>query len=175
MRFEKLSCAILASCFFFQPAIAQDSTPLKIGYVDINAVASKSPQLEEAFKRLEKDIIARRKEIRDKELSLGQMQERMQKESRTMDRAEQTKLEDQMVALDREIRWKKSVLDDDSKIQQNRVRANLEQEIEKTITAIVKQDGYDLILTEGVIAVSGRVNLTDRVLTELKNSAGKKK
>jgi outer membrane protein len=176
MRFEKLSCAILASCFFFQPAIAQDSAaPLKIGYVDVNAVASGSPQFEASMKSLEQTFTARKKAIRDKELALAQLQERMQKEGRTMDSEALRKLEDQIISQDRDVRWQKSILEDDYKRQNNRMMAELENEISKTIAALVKKHGYDLVLTQGVILPSARVNLTDDVLAELKNSAGKKK
>ncbi len=175
MRFEKLSYAILASCFFFQPAIAQGPSPLKIGFVDVNAVASRSPQYEASMKSLEQEFTARKKTIRDKEVALSQMQEKMQKEGRTMTAEALRKLEDQIVAQDRDVRWQKSVLEDDYKRQHNRMMDELEGEISKTIAALVKRDGYDLVLTQGVILPSERVNLTDDVLSELKNSAGKKK
>jgi outer membrane protein len=175
MRFEKLSFAVLASCFFFQPAIAQGPTPLKIGYVDVNAVASRSPQFEASMKSLEQEFTTRRKTIRDKEVALSQLQEKMQKEGRTMTAEALRKLEDQIVAQDREVRFQKSVLEDDYKRQHNRMMDELEDKISNTVAALVKKDGYDLILTQGVVLPSERVNLTDEVLAELKNSAGKKK
>jgi outer membrane protein len=175
MRFEKLSCAISILCFFAQPAVAQGPTPIKIGYVDVNAVVSKSPQFEAVVKSLEQEFTARRKSIRDKELALAQLQEKLQKEGRTMSTEAARKLEDQIVTQDREVRWQKSILEDDYKRQHNRMMAELESEISKTIAALVKKDGYDLVLTEGVVLPSERVNLTDDVLAELKNSAGKKK
>lgn len=176
MRFEKLCCVLLASSgFLFQPASAQDAGPLKIGYVDINTLVAKSPQWEAGNKRLEQEFAARKKAIREKELALGQLQERVQKEGRTMNTDELRKLEDQMVTQDRQIRWEKGTLEDDYKRQHGRMMADLEKEISKTIGAFIKQEGYDLILTEGVLLPSSRVNLTERVLTELKNSAAAKK
>src|SRR5687768_354559 len=170
MRFEKLSCAILTLCFFSQLAIAQGPAPLKIGFVDVNAVASRSPQFEAAFKALDQEFTARRKSIRDKELAVAQLEEKMQKEGRTMSGEAARKLEDQIVSQGREVRWQKSVLEDDYKRAHNRMMDGLESEISKTISALVKKDGYDLILTQGVSWPSDRVNLTDDVLAELKNA-----
>src|SRR5687768_8729573 len=112
MKFEKLSCAILALCFFSQPATAQGPAPLKIGYVDFNIVVSRSPQFEVAMKALDQEFNARKKTIRDKEIAVSQLQEKLQKEARanTMTPEALRKLDDQIVTQDREVRWQKSIL-----------------------------------------------------------------
>lgn len=176
MKFAKLSRAFLVSfCFLMQPAIAQDAGALKIGYVDVQGVAAKSPQLAEGNKRLEKEFTARKEELKGMEASYLQLREKLQKEGLTMSNEEVRKLEEQILAQERKIRWNQGILDEDFKIRRNQVMGQLQQDIFKTITAIAQQEKYDLVLTDGVLLSSSRVNLTERVLTELKNSAGKKK
>jgi outer membrane protein len=103
------------------------------------------------------------------------LREKLQKEGLTMSNEEVRKLEEQILAQERKIRWNQSILDEDFKIRRNQVMGQLQQDIFKTITTIAQQEKYDLVLTDGVLISSSRVNLTERVLTELKNSAGKKK
>lgn len=177
MRFKKLSCALLAaSCFLFQQAIAQDAAaPLKIGFVDIQAVASKSPQLAEGNKRLEKEFTARKESLKGMEAAYLQLREKLQKEGLTMNNDELRKLEEQILAQERKIRWEQGIMDEDFKIRRNQIAAEVRQEIFKTIAVLSKQEGYDLILTDGVLMSSPRVNLTERVLNDLKNVPAKKK
>jgi outer membrane protein len=174
MSFERLSRAlvVISCCLLFHPANAQDAAPLKIGYVDFQAVASKSPRIAEESNRLEKEFGARKKAIRDKELALAQLKERFQKESRTMKKEDLRKLEDQILQQEREVRWQSSIFEDDYKRQYNQLVGEFEQEVLKAIVAIAKQENYDLILKDGVLISSPRVNLTERVLTELAGTAG---
>src|SRR5688572_15864976 len=116
MKFEKLSYALLVSCcFFFHPAIAQDAGPLKIGFVDVQAVASKSPQLAEGNKRLEKEFTTKKEELKGMEASYLQLRERLQKEGLTMNNDELRKLEEQILAQERKIRWNQGIIDEDYK------------------------------------------------------------
>lgn len=177
MRFEKLSCLLFVSCcLLFQPAMAQDAgAPLKIGFVDTQAVASKSPQLAEGNKRLEKEFTARKEALKGMEAAYLQLREKLQKEGLTMSNDELRKLEEQILAQERKIRWEQGILDEDFKIRRNQIGAEVRQDIFKTIALLAKQEGYDLILTDGVLMSSPRVNLTERVLNELKNATPAKK
>jgi outer membrane protein len=177
MKFERLIWTALAACFFSQPAIAQDAGPLKIGYVDIQAVAAKSPQFADGNKRLEKEFTARKEELKGMESAYIQLRDRMQKESLTMSNEESRKLEEQILAQERKIRWNQGNMEEDFKIRRNQITSDMHQEIVKAILVLAQQEKYDLILTDGVLMSSSRINLTERVLTDLKNksAAGKKK
>jgi outer membrane protein len=173
MKFEQLSRVLLvACCCLLQPAFAQEAGPLKIGFVDVQAVASKSPQLADANKRLEKEFTARKEALKGMEASYMQLRDRQQKEGLTMNNDDQRKLEDQILAQERKIRWEQGIMDEDFKIKRNQVASDVRQDIFKTIATVAQKEGYDLILTDGVLLSSARVNLTERVLTELKNGAG---
>ncbi|HEY3487304.1 MAG TPA: OmpH family outer membrane protein [Gammaproteobacteria bacterium] len=169
------SALILAWCCFLPSAFAQDIGPLKVGYVDFQTVAMKSPQMEEAKKRLEKEFNARKEELKGMEAAYLQLRERLQKEGLTMSNEDLRKLEENILAQERKIRWNQSIMDEDFKIRRNQVMTQLQQDIVKTITTIAQQEKYDLILTDGVLMSSSRINLTDRILTELKNNMTKKK
>ncbi|HEX5055067.1 MAG TPA: OmpH family outer membrane protein [Gammaproteobacteria bacterium] len=176
MKFELLNRVLLAvCCCFFQTAFAQDAGPLKIGFVDVQAVASKSPQLAEGNKRLEKEFSARSDALKGMQASYMQLRDRLQKEGLTMNTDDQRKLEDQILGQERKIRWEQGIMDEDFKIRRNQVAADVRKDIFKTIATLAQKEGYDLILTDGVLMSSARVNLTERVLTELKNNAGEKK
>jgi len=173
MKLQKLNYALFITCFFllWQQAVAQDSGALKIGFVDVQSVASKSPQLDEANKKLEKEFTARKEALKGMEASYMQLRDKQQKEGLTMNDEDQKKLDDQMLAQERKIRWEQSIMDEDLKIRRNQVLTDVRKDIFKAIALIAQKENYDLILTDGVLISSARVNLTERVLTDLKNSA----
>ncbi len=172
MRLERLIGAVLTACLFSQPAVAQDAGPLKIGYVDIQAVAAKSPQFADGNKRLEKEFTARKEELKGMESAYLQLRDRMQKEGLTLSNEELRKLDEQILAQERKIRWNQGIMDEDFKIRRNQITSDIQQEIVSTIRALAQQEKYDLIVTDGVLMSSSRVNLTERILTELKNKSG---
>jgi outer membrane protein len=173
MRLKKLSCILFVSgCFLFQQAMAQEAAaPLKIGFVDVQVVASKSPQLAEGNKRIEKEFTARKEALKGMEAAYLQLREKLQKEGLTMSNDELRKLEEQILAQERKIRWEQGIMDEDFKIRRNQIASEVRQDIFRTIATLAKQENYDLILTDGVLMSSPRVNLTERVLNELKNDS----
>lgn len=150
---------------------AQDGSDLKIGYVNVQEVMTKAPQTKAAEEEFKKEFTKRQEELKALESEYLQLREKRQKEGLTMSDEQLKELEDNMLAKERKIRWNRSILDEDSKLRRQEIMQELRKKVYQTIAEIAQAEKFDLILIEGVLMSSSRVELTDRVLKKLKEQA----
>ena len=58
---------------------------------------------------------------------------------------------------------------EDYNLRRNEELARIQGLIREVVVTIAKDEGYDLILETGVVYVSPKINLTERILKELEN------
>lgn len=165
--------AVLAAALLFGvtcPGFAQTGD-LKIGYVNLQELMSKAPQATAAIKKAEKEFSMRHEELKGIATEIQAMRERLVKERITMSDDARKKLEGELLRKEREYRWEQSILDEDAKIRENQILNEIKGLVLKSILEIAKQDKYDLVLTDGVIFKSSRVDLTAKVLGDLEKNA----
>jgi outer membrane protein len=166
---------VVLLCIFSQQVLAQQGDEsLKVGYVNVQEVLVKAPQTEIAKKALTKEFTKRQDELKAMETAYIQTREKLQKEGLTMSADSARKLENDLLAQERKIRWNQSLLDEDYKIRQKELTDQLQKDIFQTILNIAKQEKYDLVLTDGVLMSSSRINLTARIIEDLKKNTAKK-
>lgn len=164
----KITKMILVAVFLLGsslPGFAQ--TDLKIGYVNFQELVSKAPQSKAAIEKAQKEFGTRQEELKGMATEVQALREKLVKERITMSDDARKKLEDDLLSKEREYKWNQSILDEDAKIRENEILTEIKKLVLKAIVDIAKQDKYDLILSDGVIFRSARVDLTAKVLNEL--------
>jgi len=155
-------------------AQAQD---LKIGFVNPARVSSEAPQAEAARHKLEQEFAPRDKELVDKQKQLQQMEDKLKRDGAVMSEAERNKLERKVVEQKREIRRAQDAFREDFNIRRNEELSKLQRRIVDTITQVAKERGFDLVVSDGVIFASDRIDITNLIIERLKKqsaSAGSK-
>ena len=142
---------------------------LKVGVVNAAAVMEQSPQKTRALTRLEKEFSSRSKAIETKVKSLRTTQEKLIKDGAIFSVEERKLKERTLVSDQRDIKRLQDEYSEDLSIRRNEELRKLEKEITKTITDIAKKEKYDLILFQGVIYASEKVDITNKVLETLKS------
>ncbi|MFT7235355.1 MAG: outer membrane protein [Methylophagaceae bacterium] len=153
--------------------VAVFSTPsyaaeLKIGVVNAAAVMEQSPQKTRALARLEKEFASRSKVIESKAKTLRTKQEKLVKDSAIYSATELKNKERTIVSEQRDIKRLQDEYSEDLSIRRNEELRKLEKEIAQTIVKLAEKESYDLVVYQGVIFASDRVDITDKVLTLLK-------
>ena len=153
--------------------IAVFSTPtyaaeLKVGVVNAAAVMEQSPQKTRALSRLEKEFSSRSKSIEGKLKSLRSKQEKLVKDGAIYSATERKNKERAIVSEQRDIKRLQDEYSEDLSIRRNEELRKLEKEIAQTIVELAKKESYDLILYQGVIFASDKVEITEKVLKLLK-------
>jgi len=143
---------------------------LKIGVVNAAAVMEQSPQKTRALARLEKEFSSRSKSIESRVKSIRAKQEKLVKDGAIYSAEQMKTKERELVSEQRDIKRLQDEYSEDLSIRRNEELRKLEKEIAKTIVDLAKAESYDLIVYQGVIFASDKVDITDKVLKSLKSN-----
>ncbi len=158
--------AVLGALLLSSPLAAET----KIGYLDVARVAEESPQYKAARKDLQRELERRENDLRSKAEQLKKLEEKLQRDSAVMSDSEAKRLERDILSRQRQLKNSRDEYRDELSLRQNEERNKLLREVGEVVKAIGKQEGYDLILTDGVAYYSKSMDLSDKVLERLKSS-----
>lgn len=140
---------------------------LKVGYVNAVKVIEDAPQGQEALKKLEAEFGPRDKKLVAMQARVKQLEDELEKNGMLMKDADRRSKEHEIVVLKRDVRRATQEFREDYNLRRNEELAALQKLVHKAIVDIAKQENYDLVLHEGTIYASKRVDLTDKVLKKL--------
>ena len=161
----KLSWLLLVLAFV---GTSVNAAELKIGVVNAGAVLDQSPQKTQALSRLEKEFSARGKSLEGKLKTLRSDQDKLAKDAAILSADEQKSKERKILADQRELKRLQDEYSEDLSIRRNEELRKLEQKIAQTIVDLAKKESYDLVIYQGVIYASDKVDMTAKVLELLK-------
>ncbi|MFA6162052.1 MAG: OmpH family outer membrane protein [Methylobacter sp.] len=140
---------------------------LKIGFVNIPAVLEKAPQAEKAKKRLEQEFSPRDKQLVAQQKEIETMAEKISKDAAVMGKSEKAKLEDDISNKKRDAKRAQQQFSEDFNARRNEELGKLQNKIVEVIRGIAKDQGLDIVLTDGVIYASEQIDITAQVQQKL--------
>ena len=156
---KSLAVLLIAAVAYGAPAAARAES-FKVGYVDATKVFEESPQykvardaLKAEFTRRENDLLARQKELK-------KLEDDYNRDSAVMSESKRQDMERELISLRRKL-----------KNRQNEEFNTLRRQVSEVVREVGKGDGYDLILTDGVVYHSKRVDISDKVLDRLRDKS----
>lgn len=149
---------------------------LKIGVVNATRLIEDAPQAQLARDRMEKEFAQREKELTDEQKALKRLEDKLARDAAIMSENESRKMERDIVARRRELRRKLDELREDRSFRGNEERAKVYGYVNAAIKAVGKEEGFDLILYEGIAFANPAIDVTSKILERLKaeNNAGGK-
>lgn len=157
---------LLAFAVIAIPAKASD---LKIGVVNAVKLLDEAPQKDAALERLKGEFEARNKELMARQKMLQELEEKFNRNSAIMSEAERKAMERDIVSKNRDLKRDQEIFQEDYNIRRNEEFRKLQEQIAKAIITLAKEKNYDLVLYEGVIYASDKVDMTTDVLKVLKS------
>lgn len=161
--------ALLSFTPFYSTVQAQDVT---IGVVNTSRIIQESPQGQEVQQQLQKEFSDRGKQLRADQKKLEEMQETMEKDAAIMSQTEREEMQRRIRRLQRNLERNREAYQEDLQYQRNQELQNVRREVVKAIQTVAKQNGYDLVLSQGVIHASNQINITEQVIDYLKETSG---
>ncbi|MDO9169197.1 MAG: OmpH family outer membrane protein [Methylobacter sp.] len=140
---------------------------LKIGFVNIPSVLEKAPQAEKAKKRLEKEFSPRDKQLVAQQKEIQNMDARMAKDAAVMGESARVNLEKDILNKKRDAKRAQQEFSEDFNVRRNQELGKLQRRIVEAIREIAKDQNFDLLLTDGVIYASDKVDVTTQVQQKL--------
>jgi len=125
-----------------------------------------SPQGEKALRLLEQEFGPRDKVLINLREKIRDMERDLEKNRLVMQIADTQKKQREIDALKRKLKREQEEAREDYNLRRNEELGRLQRLVRETIVEIAKEDGFDLIVEQAVY-VSGRINLTERVLERL--------
>ena len=161
---------VLIMCFF---AFTINAEELKIGIVDVNKILKDAPQTISANKKLEKEFNSRTEKLKTKIKTLEADGKKFQKESLTMSDDQREKSERGLQQRKIEIQRDERELREDMDLRRREEIGDLQEKINLTIDKMAAEDGFDLILYNGIAFASSKVDITDKVIKALGGGSSK--
>lgn len=151
------------------PVHAED---YKIGAVNTIRLLEQSPQAEKMRSQIEKEFAPRDRDLVAAQKKLKEMEDRLAKDAAIMSENERGKLERDIINERRDLKRSQDEFREDLTFRRNEEIAKIQMEIIEAIQSVAKQNNFDVVLSEGVIFASPKVDMTSLVVDHLKKKNG---
>lgn len=142
----------------------------KIGFVDLPKLMEKAPQVEQANKALKKEFSSRDTKLASERDAIVRLEKKLQKDGAVMSESKRTSMERDIVRRKRDFNRSKEELAEDINLRRSEELSKLQKNIYEVIVALAKKESYDLIVTQGAVYASPKVDITNKVLSRLKSA-----
>ncbi|HSR61959.1 MAG TPA: OmpH family outer membrane protein [Gammaproteobacteria bacterium] len=163
----RLVTAISLLALFVAPVYAQD---YKLGVVNAIKILEQSPQADAARSAIEKEFAPRDKEMVATQKRLKELEDRLVKDGAIMSETERQKLEREVINMKRDLKRTQDEFREDFNFRRNEEFSKIQKKIVEAIQTVAKENNYDLVLSEGVIYASPKVDISDLVIEYLKKN-----
>jgi outer membrane protein len=143
------------------PAAAQEA---KIGVVSLPALIERAPQTKIAMDALQEEFAPRQREFLAKQKEFEELSAKAQKDFAVMGETERRNAEKDLRDLQREVARLQNEFREDLNLRQNEEYGILQRSMLKEVQDYAQQQGYDLIVGDGVLFASTAMNITEQVL-----------
>jgi outer membrane protein len=161
-----LWCAVIVAALAM--ASAAHATELKIGYVDAVKVLDQAPQGKSALKRLEAEFAPRDKKLVELRGKIKRLEDDLEKNALVLKESERRSRERDLLTYKRDLNRATQEFREDYNLRRNEELASLQKLVYRTIVEIAKQQHFDLILHEGTVYASDKIDITDLVLRRMR-------
>ena len=161
-RYRMLAAAL--ACAMAGTAAAAD---IKVGFVDVSRVLDQSPQAREARERIQAEFAPIDQEILRLQRELRALEEQLLRDGDVMANADRMRLERDVLSRKRELRRSQEEFREDLNLRRNQELQKLQRQVVLAIRAMAKSENYDLVISDGVLFASTRIDLTGTVLERL--------
>jgi len=162
----KFSRALVLLLILFTVPFAYASQ--KIAFVNQAKLLQNAPQAESARNKLQKEFSKRDKSLVSSQKKLKSNTEKLQKDAAILSEKELNKLKRKITLQRRDLERDQVAFKEDLTIRQNEELVKLQKSVLQAILKVAEKDKYDLVVSDGVIYASKQIDITDKILAELK-------
>ncbi len=163
-----IGVALACLCFFPVMATAQ----AKIGFVNVPRLISESPQTKSAMDALQEEFAPRQREVSALQKSFEDRQAQLRRDVDVMGPEERRNAETSLLKDQRNINRTVEELNEDANLRRNEELSKLQRELLTEVATYAREEGYDLVVGEGVLYASSAVDITGAVLDRLNATQG---
>ena len=173
---QRLSASVMAAL----AAVLLAATPavraqeLKVGVVNSDRILRDSQPARAAMQKLEVEFSKRDKDMQEMGARLKASAERFEKDGPIMSESDRVRRQRELAEMDREFQRKQRELREDFNQRRNEELSGILERANRAVRQIAEAEKFDIIFQEAVYA-SARIDITDKVIRALDDSAPAKK
>ncbi len=154
------------------PAVAS-AQQAKIGFVNTAKLLEESPQAKGAQQVLENEFLPRQRELAGQQKVLQDKEEKLKRDAAVMSEADRGKAERELRDGQRDLARRFTELQEDANLRRNEEFGKVQRVLLQEVQAYAKSNGFDLIVSDGVLYAGSSVDVTAQVVAALKAKAPK--
>ncbi len=140
---------------------------VKIGFVEVQKILKNAPQTVEANKKLEKEFTKRTARLKKVVKSIKDKESAFRKNSMTMSEGERAKKQKEIQSLKIDAQRTEREVREDIDIRRREEIAKVQAQVNIAVEKVAKDQGYDLVLYQGVAYAGKKVDITSVVIKAL--------
>jgi outer membrane protein len=144
---------------------------LKIGYINFGRLLDESPQAKDAQQRLEGEFLPRQRDVAAQQKTLQEKREKLQKEAAVMSEADRVRTEREVRDLELNVNRRFNELQEDLNLRRNEEVGRMQRALLQEVQAYARANGYQLIVSEGVLFAAEGVDVTPQIVAAIKAKA----
>jgi outer membrane protein len=149
-------------------SVAVSAQEFRIGVVNANKIVEESPQYDRVRKSLESEFKRRNEDLVSQQKQLKQLEDKLSRDGDVMSAAEVKRLEQDIRSRRRKLNTTSDEYREDLNLRRNEEFNKLLRQVSEVVHQVGEEENIDVILSEGVVYASKRVDLTAQVLERLK-------
>lgn len=149
-------------------ALAAD---LKVGYVNFGRLLEESPQARAAQQSLEGEFLPRQRDVAAQQKTLEEKRDRLKREAAVMSEADRIKSEREIRDLELSVTRRFNELQEDLNLRRNEEVGRMQRTLLQEVQAYARANGYQLVVSEGVLFAAEAVDITPQVVAAIKAKA----
>lgn len=160
--------SVLLLCFCLVGAGQARAVELKVGFVNIARVLQQAPQADDARERIEREFAPRNRDLVAQQREITELEDELLETSAAMSSSDRSRREADIRSLKRDRRRSQDEFREDLNVRRNEELSKLQRLVLDVIQELARGEEYDLVVSEGVTFASERVDITDKVISQLK-------
>lgn len=152
-------------------ATAAHAADLKIGFVNFGRLLEESPQAKAAQQSLENEFLPRQREVAAQQKSLEEKSDKLKKEAAVMSEADRIRSEREVRDLELNLQRRFKELQEDLNLRRNEEVGRMQRALLQEVQAYARANGYQLVVSEGVLFAAEGIDITPQVVAAIKAKA----
>ncbi len=140
-----------------------------IAVIDPTRIVEQSPQYEAARKALQQEVNEREQDLSSQQSQMEELKKKLERDAALMSEDEIQRLQNDIRNRERKLKYAQAEFREDFALRQNELRTKLAQEVNEVVKELAKEEKIDLIVSEGIVYYSERIDISDKVVERLRS------
>jgi outer membrane protein len=167
---HSIPCALLVGAALVAAPVVGHAE-IKIGYVNTGKLLEESPQARVAQQALEGEFLPRQRELAGQQKALQEKSDKLKRDAAVMSEADRTKAEREVREGEISLSRRFTELQEDANLRRNEEFGKVQRALLQEVQVYARANGYQLIISDGVLFAAEAVDITPQVIVAIKAKA----